>query len=320
MLPEDFHLSRYRFDLEAVDPLHLSAYPGRTLRGGFGHAFKKMVCAQTDWRACTPCRRGNACPYGYIFEPTLPADSPVFPGMHEVTPPFIIDAAQIRQQFYQPGEQLAFEVVLVGRADTYLPYFLLAFQELGRMGLGHPPGRYVVQRISAVHPWQSVEELIYDGVNLRVGECNLRVREPDITTRAELLSTRQVTLHFLTPTRIKHRQQFVTVPAFHVLVRALLRRISTLAAVHCGAAWDADVHRLIAAAEAVAIREQALDWAVQGRFSGRQQQRLDLSGLVGSITYAGNLEPFRPLLTLGALVHVGKAAVLGHGKYRVESG
>jgi hypothetical protein len=278
-----------------------------------------MVCAEDDRRACTPCQRGNACPYGYIFEPTLPADSPVFRSMHEIAPPFIIDACQVRQQFYQPGAHLAFEVVLVGRADTYLPYFLLAFQELGRMGLGSPPGRYVVQRISAVHPWQPTEELVYDGVDLRVGGCNLRVRGTDIVARAELLSTRQVILHFLTPTRIKHRQQFVTVPAFHVLVRALLRRISTLAAVHCGAVWETDVHSLIAAAEAVAIQEQALDWSVQGRFSGRQQQRLDLSGLVGSITYAGDLEPFRPLLLLGALVHVGKAAVLGNGKYRVAS-
>jgi hypothetical protein len=320
MLPEDFHLSRYRFDLEAVDPLHLPIYPGRTLRGGFGHAFKKMVCAQADWHACTPCQHGNTCPYGYIFEPTLPADSPVFRSMHEITPPFIIDASQVRQQFYQPGEQLAFEVVLVGRADAYLPYFLLAFQELGRMGLGSPPGRYVVQRISAVHPWQPAEELVYDGVDLRMGGGDLRVRGPDIITQAEVLSTHQVILHFLTPTRIKHRQQFVTVPAFHVLVRTLLRRSSTLAAIHCGTVWETNVHGLIAAAEAVAIREQALDWSVQGRFSGRQQQRLDLSGLVGSITYAGNLEPFRPLLMLGALIHVGKAAVLGHGKYRVENG
>jgi len=319
MLPEDFRLNRYRFDLEAVDPLHLPAYPGRTFRGGFGHALKKMVCAEDDRRACTPCRRGNTCPYGYIFEPTLPADSLVFRSMHEITPPFVIDTSQVRQQFYQPGAHLAFEVVLVGRADAYLPYFLLAFQELGRMGLGSPPGRYVLQRISAVHPWQPDEELVYDGVDLRVGAGNLGVRGPDIVARAELLSTHQVILHFLTPTRIKHRQQFVTVPAFHVLVRALLRRISTLAAVYCGAVWETNVHSLIAAAEAVAIREQALDWSVQGRFSGRQQQRLDLSGLVGSITYAGNLEPFRSLLMLGALVHVGKAAVLGNGKYRVES-
>ena len=46
---------------------------------------------------------------------------------------------------------------------------------------------------------------------------------------------------------------------------------------------------------------------------------MPLGGFVGEITYAGNLEALLPLLMLGELVHVGKATVLGHGKYVVEA-
>ena len=38
---------------------------------------------------------------------------------------------------------LGFELVLIGRAIDYLPYFLMSFQELGRAGVGRRsrPGR-----------------------------------------------------------------------------------------------------------------------------------------------------------------------------------
>jgi hypothetical protein len=156
---ESFRLARYRFDLEAVEPLHLPAYKGGTFRGGFGYAFKKMVCIQADWRACTPCKLGNACPYGYIFETTVPEDSQVLRSLREVPTPFVIEPPPDEQMSYQPGDRLAFGLVLVGRGINYLPYFILAFQELGRTGIGKPPGKYALQRIMGVHPWRSTQEL-----------------------------------------------------------------------------------------------------------------------------------------------------------------
>src|SRR6185295_7170008 len=63
---ESFRVARYRFDLEAVEEWRMPAYQGRTLRGGFGHAFKRMLCMRPDWGACTPCAMGNGCPYRYI--------------------------------------------------------------------------------------------------------------------------------------------------------------------------------------------------------------------------------------------------------------
>src|SRR6476620_9960100 len=86
---ESFRIARYRFDLEAVDELHMPAYQGSTFRGGFGYAFKKMVCFQSDWGACTPCSCSNDCPYGYIFETTAPAGLVAPLDMHEITPPFV---------------------------------------------------------------------------------------------------------------------------------------------------------------------------------------------------------------------------------------
>ena len=46
---------------------------------------------------------------------------------------------------------------------------------------------------------------------------------------------------------------------------------------------------------------------------------MKLGGFVGQVTYAGDLEPFLPLLRLGTLVHIGKGTTFGLGKYEVVS-
>ncbi len=313
-----FRLARFRFDLEAVEPLHLPPYKGSTLRGGFGYAFKKMVCGEGDWRACTPCKRGNDCPYGYIFETSVPKDSEVLRSLQEVPLPFVIEPPLDRRQSYASGDRLAFHVVLVGRAINYLPYFLLAFQELGRMGISKPPGRYVLQRIMAVHPWESTQEIVYDGVDVHVGGRDLSVGYAEVAAWAADLPADRLTLQFLTPTRIKHNDRFAERPDFHVLVRALLRRISSLAYFHCGQLWEADFRGLIAAAEAVQTAQMDVKWVDWERYSTRQQQRMNLGGFVGEATYAGDLSRFQTLLTLGGLAHVGKATVFGHGQYQMS--
>ena len=46
---------------------------------------------------------------------------------------------------------------------------------------------------------------------------------------------------------------------------------------------------------------------------------LKMGGVVGSVTYAGDLAPFRPLLALGMLTHVGKGTVFGNGWYTMTN-
>lgn len=316
-----FRVARYRFDLEAVDELHMPAYQGSTFRGGFGHAFKKMVCFQPNWGACTPCARGNDCPYGYVFETTAPPGVAAPLDLHEITPPFVIEAPHGERRVYRPGERLGFDLLLVGRGITYLPYFLMAFQELGRVGVGKPQGRYVLQRISALHPWRDEREVVFDGVDVRVGGRDLSAGWADVAALAGELPGDRLTLRFRTPTRIKYRDSYIVQPAFHVLVRALLRRISALCFFHCGEAWGGDARALIGLAEQVATERADVRWVDWDRFSGRQQQRVPLGGFVGELCYAGDLAPFQTLLALGSLVHVGKATVFGHGRYQiVEAG
>ena len=315
-----FTLSTCRFTLEARDELRLAPFKGNTLRGGFGHAFKAMVCFQPEVTSCADCLLRHNCPYSYIFETPCPPGSEVLSANERVPLPLVIKPPPSRQTDYRPGETLEFTVTLVGKAVNFLAYFVVAFQELGRQGLGQERGRCRLAQVEAVHPLSGSREQIFDGerpahIQLR----SLPVDWPAILARAAGLPADSLTLDFLTPTRIKHEGHWVSQgPPFDALVKSLLGRVSSLSYFHCGQRLEADFRGLIDRASSVSIARSETGWEDWSRFSGRQQQRVEMGGLVGHVSYRGDLGDYLPLLALGELVHVGKGTVFGNGQYRIE--
>jgi hypothetical protein len=382
-LPSGFKLARYRFTLEALEPLHLPPFKGSALRGGFGHTFKRLVCFSSKGtypqgafpgpRSGAPgrggsgqpkpcgarCQVGNACPYGYIFETAPPADSEVLRTIKEVARPFVIQPPLDRREVIPAGERLTFGLVLIGQGINYLPYFIAAFRELGRAGLGRARGKYwllALDAISTLSPalplrgggsaplslegrgaggegvspapsqgegWGGGGDIIipiYRAADETIRAVNATISADLITARAATLPADGVTLEFMTPTRLKHKGRWVDDgPPFHVLLRRLLDRVSSLSYFHCGQMFEADFRGLIERAAGVRIARAQTRWEDWARFSGRQKQRVEMGGLVGWVTYSGDLSEYRPLLALGELVHVGKGTVFGNGRYVVGS-
>jgi hypothetical protein len=375
-LPSGFKLARYRFTLEALEPLHLPPFKGSALRGGFGHTFKRLVCYSSKGtypqgafpgpRSGAPgrggskqpkpcgerCQVGNACPYGYIFETSPAADSEVLRTIKEVARPFVIQPPLDRREVIPAGERLTFGLVLIGQGINYLPYFIAAFRELGRQGLGRARSRYRLLALDAVSTPSPALPLrgggsaplslegrakwleraragggggdiiipIYRAVDETIRAVNASISADAIARRAAALSPEQITLEFLTPTRLKHKGRWAKEgPPFHVLLRRLLDRVSSLSYFHCGQMFEADFRGLIERAAEVRIARAQTKWEDWARFSGRQRQRVEMGGLVGWVTYSGDLSEYRPLLALGELVHVGKGTVFGNGRYVVGS-
>ena len=311
---ERLKLAKYRFVLEAIEPMGLPPYKGAVLRGGFGHAFKRMACLQPN-NQCDACQERTQCAYSYVFETPVPPDSEVL-RTHEAVPrPFVFEPPLDGKTDYGPGDELAFGLVLIGRGIDYLPYFLLAFKTLGEEGLGQGRGRFQLKQVWARDPLGPWETLIYDGPSDALRNIVMTAGMTDIERAAAVLPEQEVTIHFLTPTEIKHDGKIVHEPAFHMLIRALLRRISSLSYFHCGERWEIDYQGLIARAQTIETAEAALTWQNWERYSGRQERRLEMGGVIGKLRYVGSLADFRPLLVVGSVVHVGKACVFGNGQY-----
>lgn len=338
----NFVCARYRFCLEAVTPLRLSRFAGATLRGGFGHVFKRSVCI---WPRgdCQRCLLKTTCSYPYIFETAPPPSTQKLRRIEQIPRPFVIeppdgdlgqclgmsaDSAEARGtgnsegpdgRTYSPGQRFEFRLVLVGRAMAHLPYFVFTFAELGKIGLGPERGQYRLVEIEAEN--QNVRQRVFGAEESVLHNADVCLRDVDLVAEG-VSPTDCATVHFLTPTRILTDGNVHAEISFANLVRALLRRLSSLCYFHCGTALELDFRGLIDQAARVRTVDSQLRWHVQGRFSGRQHQRIAMGGVVGSVTYkapnADTLAAYRPFLTAGEWVHVGKGCVMGLGKYRVE--
>lgn len=67
---------------------------------------------------------------------------------------------------------------------------------------------------------------------------------------------------------------------------------------------------MIEKAKETKVRNKDLGWYEWKRYSGRQETRLKMVGFVGHITFAGDIEPFMPLIKAGEVLHVGKGTAL----------
>lgn len=308
-------LLKVRITLRARDPLVLPPYKGSTLRGGFGSMFKETVCV-VEHRDCVQCLLRSRCAFPYVFDTPVPEEATRMRKYPAAPHPFVFLPPLEEKTLYRPGEALCFDLTLVGKGSDFLPYFIYTFERLGeRRGLGKGRGRFAVESVTWTSP-DGEEFVIYDGSSktLRNTFRSLTVQDLPIRT----LSLPLCTLHFVTPTRLMYAETLTNTVDFHVLIRALLRRVSNLSYFHCGADLDLDFRGLIAAAEQIKTLSSDLRWHDWERYSARQDTRMTLGGVLGQVTYRGDWHPFLPLLRLGEAVHVGKGTSFGLGKYVME--
>lgn len=70
----------------------------------------------------------------------------------DIPRPFVVKPPLTEQTIYGTTESLVFDLVVVGSAIDYLPYFTVAFRELGVTGFGLNRARVHLERVEAVFP------------------------------------------------------------------------------------------------------------------------------------------------------------------------
>ena len=311
---QHFRLAQYRIVLTARDRISLPPYSGSTLRGGFGAAFKRIICTVRNTE-CRECTLNGVCPYAYVFETSPPDDATQLRTYSDVPRPFILDPLGSHGT-YAPGESLEFLLTLIGRGIDYLPYFLVSFRELGEMGIGKGRGRFQLSEVRAENG-ANEDELVYSWETEMVSNVDNILNFDTLRQQIAELPTDQLSLEFLTPARITNEGRLTDELPFHVFLQRLMGRISSLSYFHCGESLKLDFKEFIAQATNVETVESKLHWHDWTRYSQRQDRRMKLGGILGNICYAGDLELFLPFVALGQYVHVGKNCTFGLGKYRV---
>lgn len=307
---------RYQFRLIPLEETRLPEYKGSTFRGGFGHAFKKVVCTFKG-KECDDCLLRHRCVYSYVFETPPPETTERMTKYRRAPHPFVIKPPLDKKTRYAPGEALTFGLVLIGRADEYLPYFIYAFDELGKLGIGKGKAKYRLDRV------EREGEILYEG-KTGVLKAVDRYRGPSSVTETPTDTddghVQRISLRLLTPLRIVSNGELNSAPDFQSIFRTLLRRISLLSYFHCGIDMDVDFTGLIERSGQVVTESRSLRWHDWERWSARQDTKMKMGGVVGRISFNGDLGEFLPYLRQGELLHVGKGTAFGLGWYEMETG
>ena len=324
----DFSLHHFRFHLEPKAALHMPAYnKGNVIRGGFGSTFRRIVC-HANCREPESCELRSVCPYTAVFQPFVPEGSEKISKNRDIPRPFVIKPPLETKETYLPGERLSFDLVLVGKIKDYLPYFIVTFKELSQAGLGR--SRAPVELVGVDHVGRDGAEVpVYTRENNLVRPPTEAISWADLCASHSVnngsmnspqdgsANTTRLTLRFLTPAMLRADGLLARRPAFGPLAKRLRDRINALSYFYCGAGLDIDFKAFGEQAEMIETVSDSTGWVESSRYSRRREVTHDLSGFVGEVSFAGELEMFLPYLKLGEYLHVGKNAVFGNGWYEI---
>jgi hypothetical protein len=305
----------YSFHITLEEPAFLPFYKGSTFRGVLGHALRRIICALKH-TTCPECMLKSHCAYALVFETRHARPSPDGTRISDAPHPLVIEPPLTLRQTFAKGDSLHCNLLLFGEINQHLPYFVYAFEQMGKLGIGKQVnGRRPGFFLSAV--------TLGDTCLYRKGFDTITVPDtlPEITLdrHPQLPPVHGLTLKLITPLRITGREKGPADLPFDVLIRSLIRRCTALLNTWGQGEPDLNYPDLAGKAADVTITDNRLSWFDWKRYSARQDRKMFMGGLTGEITYTGDLTPFMPLLEMGQTVHAGKNTAFGLGKYTIEA-
>ena len=341
-----------RFVCEATTPLRLEAdifRAGSNLRGALGQVMLRSYCAEPHPSAPLLVGEGNeershaaTCPVHWL----LAANEK--PGEERRGYALVPPLNNSSNDCLNRGDTFEFGLTLFGNALQFLPYFILAVPEMGRMGIGPGRGKFELKRVWALNPLTGESEILFGDAGNVVRTPTLVVNHAEVMQSADsrwqmaggelqmakrnqpyairdmqIRATQNVALEFLTPMRLIENERTVKTPEFAPLFARLLERLDELNGQHAGGTKRAveEVKHLRALAQQAQLCEVQSRWVEVFSGSTRRGMSSPLSGFVGRAVFSASREVWEellPWLLWGQLVQVGKATVKGNGVMRVE--
>ncbi len=307
---------KYSFYCRLENDALLPPFKGSTFRGVFGRALKRVVCPLRN-KTCDSCLLREKCLYSLVFE-TL-SDNIQIQGARASSPPhpFVIEPPLTEAETLKEGEKFDFNLLLFGEVNRSLSYFIYAFEQMGKIGLGKRVnghrGHFLLERVNSYKG-----NILYSSGDKTLRDLDsyqdLNLREPGKKHEGHF----QVKISLVTPLRLKYKNRLNAELPFHVLVRAMLRRVSSLFNYYGQGEPALDYRRLVKDAEKVSIKESNIRWFDWRRYSRRQERSMLMGGMLGSAIYEGDLTEYLPLIEFSTRAHIGKQTAFGLGKIEAE--
>jgi len=363
------HLTAHhlRITLAVETAIELDDHPGAALRGMLFNALRGPqnnpalgFCVQRHLPSCADCTLVATCPVASLVATmNLTAERG-----RDVPRPYTIEPPLTGLPHYPSGDNLIFGLTLLGNALNLFPYVVMALRQAGPYGLGkklpqdtaggqYRRGRFSLRQVEAINLLTGEAQPVLQPGSTLVQQPILPVTTAQVQAESWRLLSQplpvagnghnggsvflrgqvdkpvDLTIQFLTPTRLTHQNQLLKTPEFSPLFQRLLERLIQLNQEHMEITAPASPRQLtaankpnlLAAADTVAIIDNQTEWREVWSYSNRQGRRIPISGLTGAATYRADREVWvvlLPFLLWGSVVHVGKNAVKGEGLIAVS--
>lgn len=308
-----FQFEALRFNFIALEAIHFSeGKSSNILRGAFGEIFRRIACLP-QCRSASICEHRADCPYARIFEPV--ASKPGPSGLNDWPRPFIFRASHLDDRTFVAGQSFYFDLNVFDTATTSSTYFILAFAQLARDGLG--PGRRNVELVSVTRLNEQGKPAppIYQD-----GSIHAQPDQGPLTLDLEqsLDTVSHLTIRFVTPTELKSGHQLAERPEFAIVAARARDRISTLRELYGPGPLSIDFRQFGERAAQVKMTRCEIRSIEVHRRSSRTGQTHSLGGFVGEADYAGELTEFIPYLRAAQWTGIGRQTVWGKGQIQIS--
>lgn len=270
--------------LRCCETAHLPSYLGSTLHGVMGWALEPQKNT-----------------YQYIFENRR------LGGAYDVVNPYII-VPPSPQSIYWEGDELRFQFILIGDAIRYKNEVIQALVEKGKLELGAGRRSFELMEILQEKSLNSIWKL---------GQLNLEnaIAEKVMPGTDEAIS--HCSIQLVTPLRIRRNGSLLTRIDFPTVIRNITRRMTLLTQRYGGYVNDDEIKYLCELAHSVQQTSSGLYVNEMNRYSSRRGEEMDLSGLLGAMTFEGDIAPFKPWLDGAQILNMGRNVTFGCGRIHV---
>lgn len=291
--------------LEISERCILPRYKVSAIRGGMGEMLLRKNCIGN--RDCASCGFSRECVVQHIMyskyaiQPTFTADGD--------SVGYVFECHDNRESF-QPGDRIAFGLILFGRTIAHIRHILDAIHMLGNAGIGKEHAKYVLIKAVDMHGAVICKEKCMDISQVKPSYVYEYVNSQ--VNRFQGASVLTITMK--SPLTIKYRRKFLEEFDMDAFCRAIKRRIYML---DCFEGIDTlEYYRK----KNVPLQLQSQECYMSGvsRYSNRKKERMVLRGLMGKMETSMPDPEILMLLLAGELLHIGKNTSFGFGEYGLE--
>lgn len=285
----DFQYLPLKITLVALQRSQLPLYLGSTLRGVIG-----KILYQTDQEA-----------YQYLYANGMKAG-----GQQDTVKPYILEPPDLRigKRMLEKGEKLSFNFLLLGDAIRYISSVVTALEKIEQYGLG--AGRYPFRLLQMIH-MEEQRVLWREGIYYPAGKKEVRI------PYRVLPEVEGACIRLRTPLRIRRSGELLTDVSFDVLIRNITNRVMALTERYGGWVDREAAEQLQKISSEIRTVTANLKVEELERYSNRLQEKMNFSGLLGEMEFAGDLTPFVPWLHVAEILHIGRNTTFGMGKVQV---